>query len=225
MSRIIVLDNLRGFAFILMIIHHLFFFYNIKNEYYENIFIKIIGCISRYLFIFLVGYSLVNSYENNKKNFLYKRIKKSIEILIHAVIITLITYYYYPDMYVRFGILHFIGLITLLFAFIVPYNNLYYIMFIIFILLQYIKLSNINNVIDTILGNINYNTMDYFPIIKWVPIVLIGMICKDQNYNLEYLVNIDIFNNNNILTWLGQNSLNFYTIHMIILILIYNNFN
>ena len=224
MSRFIILDNLRGIAFILMIIHHIFYFYDVKNKYRtfysNNIIIKIIGFISRNLFIFLVGYSLVYSYENNKNNFLNNRIKKSLEILAHAFFISLITYYYYPDYYIRFGVLHFIGLITLLLAFITPYYNLYYIIFFIFIVLQYIELPYFNNFIDILLGNNNYTSMDYFSIIKWTPVVLLGMIVKSQQYNINLPINI--LNDNNLLSWFGQNSLNLYTLHIVIIILFYN---
>jgi uncharacterized membrane protein len=220
MVRNIQLDNLRGIAFILMIIHHIFHFYNINNytNYANSQIIETFGDISRYLFILLVGYSLVYSYENNK-NFLYNRIKRSIKILYHAAIISLITYYYYPEIFIRFGILHFIGLITLILAFIVPYKNLYYIILLIFIILNYINLPSINKYVDIVLGIKNhYKMLEYYPIIKWTPIILIGMILKLLNIQLESLFNFDLFNKNNILTLISENSLNLYTLHVIILV-------
>jgi uncharacterized membrane protein len=234
MVRNIKLDNLRGIAFILMIIHHIFYFYDLKKstKYADSQIIEIIGLVSRYLFILLVGYSLVYLYKNNKKNFINNRIKKSIEILFHAAIITLITYYYYPNNFIRFGILHFIGLITLIFSFIIPLisvesgllsTNLLYFLLLIFIILDYTNFPSINTFIDTLLGNkFHYNMIDYFPIIKWTPIILIGMILKSSNFELESLLNFDIMNNNNILTFFGQNSLNLYTMHIIVIILFYN---
>jgi uncharacterized membrane protein len=225
-SRNLIIDNLRGFAFILMIIHHINYFYNItKNNYSNNAIIENIGSVSRYIYIFLVGYSLVYSYTGKDFNkFIQDRFKKSFEILCHAFLITLITYYYYPDKYIRFGILHFIGIITILFAFIMPYKNLYYILLFLIIFIGTQKIPRINNFIDTIIGNSQYNMMDYFSLIKWAPLVLIGIIIKSHDLNLEKIFDFNIFNSNNILTWFGQNSLNLYTIHVFILIILFNYF-
>jgi uncharacterized membrane protein len=65
------IDNLRGIAFLLMIIHHIFYFKdvstNYSTSYANNIFVKSSGIVARTLFIFLVGLSLSIS-DNNKKS-------------------------------------------------------------------------------------------------------------------------------------------------------------
>ena len=219
LSRNMVLDNIRGIAFLLMVIHHIFYFYDITNNTDYSNYVNIFGIISRNIFIFLVGISLVYSYDNNNNNFIYSRIIKSIEILIHAFLITLLTYNYYPDEYIRFGVLHCIGVISLLLIVIVPYKKIYIMVFLISLLLQNIQLPSINNFIDTILGpNIShYNTIDWFPIITWAPVVLLGMIVGSKNYKF----NINILNNYNFLTWIGQNCLILYTLHIYILVFFY----
>ena len=69
MTRLLYLDNLRGIAFIFMIIHHMFYFYDVSNNYStsyaSNIFVNKSGFIARSLFIFLAGISL--SFVGNKK--------------------------------------------------------------------------------------------------------------------------------------------------------------
>ena len=70
--RYLFIDNLRGIAFILMIIHHVFYFKDVSNEYStsyaDNIFVKSSGTIARTLFIFLVGLSLSISGKKKIKN-------------------------------------------------------------------------------------------------------------------------------------------------------------
>jgi uncharacterized membrane protein len=220
-----------------MIIHHIFFFYDqtFNTNISNNNLISTIGTISRNLFLLIVGMIISYTYNisNNKKKYIINRIFRCGIILFNALLISFITYIYYPDKFIRFGILHFIGIITLilslLYYIITPLqiniknfkiSILPYILLIISIILKYTKINPINPFIDTILGtNYYYNMLDYFPIIKWLPIIIIGIIIGDINNN--YLIFKNKFKEN-IITWIGQNSLLFYTIHMYILIIIYN---
>ena len=54
--EIILINQLRGFAFILMFIYHIFVFLKIlnNNNYLNNYIINTIGIISRTIFILLV---------------------------------------------------------------------------------------------------------------------------------------------------------------------------
>jgi len=227
MTRIIAIDNLRGIAFILMFIQHIFYFYDVSKFYETNYakipIINISGIIARTLFIFLAGCSIVLNYKNNKKKFLKNKFKRTFEILLHALIITIITYIYYPDFYVRFGILHFIAISSLLCSLIVPYPKLY----ILFIILFLFKPPKINNFIDTITGaSMKYNMMDWFSLFEWIPLMLLGMYFM-QNINIENLKLFDnkILNSNNLLTYLGKNTLNLYTLHIIFLIILFKAIN
>jgi uncharacterized membrane protein len=165
---------------------------------------------------------MVVSYKNNKKKFIKKRLEKSLLILGHAAIISLLTYYFYPEFYIRFGVLHFIGLATFLLSFLVPYPKLYIIVLLIIILY---KPPKINEFFDIILGNNpHYQMMDWFPLFKWLPIMICGMIfgtLSKLNTDTLSKLNINFLNKNNILTFFGKNSLNLYTLHIIILILFY----
>jgi uncharacterized membrane protein len=231
MTRIIAIDNLRGIAFIFMIIQHLFYFYDVSN-YYEtqlskNLLIDYSGIIARHLFIFLTGCSLVLNYKKNKKKFIYNRLNRTIEILIHSSIISLITFIFYPDYFVRFGILHFIGIASFLCSFIVSYPDTYLLFIILF---MYLKPPKINSFFDTITGaSTNFIMMDWFPLFNWLPLLILGMFFI-ENTNVEKLIFINFLNSENLLTYLGRNSLNLYTFHVIFLIIffkfihiIYNN--
>jgi hypothetical protein len=226
MNRIIYIDNLRGIAFILMILHHIFYFYDVSKNYKtklaNNIFINIGGILARNLFIFLAGVSLYISYSNNKtyKTKFYKtRFYRSLEILFHALIISLVTYLLYPNIFIRFGILHFMALATLLCSVIVQLEDYYLIILLLFLL----QPPKINNFIDTITGSQNkYNMMDWFPLFEWLPIMIFGMFIA-KNVNLEKLKLFDfkILKTSNLLTYLGKNTLNLYTLHVVFLLYFY----
>lgn len=216
-----IIDNIKGIAFILMILHHILYIYDVTfyTNYSNNDIIQISGFTARHLFLLIVGMSLIYSYKNNKSNFYKKRINNSFKILLHALLITLITYYYYPNKFIRFGILHSIAIMTLLLSSIIKYDKYYEIILLIFIILNYIEIPSINNHIDLILGQVmpNYNMIDWFPILKCLPVVLSGMIFANK-------IDLTNFNhiNNNILSFIGKNCLELYTLHLYILIILYN---
>jgi uncharacterized membrane protein len=97
-----------------MVIQHIYYFYDVSNDYQtklsENTIISSSGLIARTMFILLAGYSVYMAYKKDPENHIGKRIKKSTEILLHAILITFITYVLYPKYFVRFGILHFLAL-------------------------------------------------------------------------------------------------------------------
>jgi len=221
--RYLFIDNLRGIAFLLMIIHHIFYFKDVSNgyttSYADNIFVKSSGTVARTLFIFLVGLSLSIS-DKTKKKSIKKRIKRSSEILVNALIISFMTYMFYPEFFIRFGVLHFISLASLLGSYFVDKKKLTIICMFIFALIK--PLSFNNPLIDTITGaKINYNMMDYFPLFPWFGLVLFG-IFFGQNTDLSKIEKRLNFINNKTLTKIGQNCLNLYTGHVVFLLIIYN---
>jgi uncharacterized membrane protein len=218
MERVLVLDNLRGIAFIFMVFQHIFYFYDVsthyKTSYSENDIVNISGLIARTIFILLAGYSVYMTYKKDNKLHLNKRLKRSFEILVHGMILTGLTYILYPDNFIRFGILHFLALGTLIISVIAPYKIGAIIALILSISVQY---PNINPFIDTITGTqAPASMMDWFPLNKWMPVLLSGLIIG-QNIDL----NIDILKFNNIITDIGKNSLNLYTSHVITLLIFY----
>jgi len=207
------IDNLRGLAFIGMVIHHIYYFYDVSHhtKFLSNN-IEIIGSFARNIFILLAGLSLYLSTKNN--NFIKKRLYRSIKILIHAFIISIVTYYMFPNEWIRFGILHFIAVATLILVFIAPNP----ILLIIALILFSIGIPKINNSIDVITGGSTpYNALDWFPLNKYIPLmisgVLIGHLFGDK-------LNFDI-GSNKILETISNNSLELYTSHVIFLIGLY----
>lgn len=233
MSRVYLLDNLRGLAFLFMVLQHIFYFYDLSNNYQtqtaQNIFIEYSGIIARTLFILLAGYSVYMAYNNDlnnkdlnnndlnnkdKTHYIIKRIKRSLEICVHAAIISGITYVLYPEFFIRFGILHFIALGTFIISLLAPYKILSLLFLLCTIILKYPK---INTVIDVITGTSSkYNMMDYFPLNKWLPVLTLGLV-MGQHIDITKIHTPNI----KLLSYLGKNSLNLYTLHIIILLVFY----
>jgi uncharacterized membrane protein len=219
--RITFIDEIRGLAFLFMILHHINYFKdvstNYKTNHSDNYIINKIGNLSRITFIILVGVGLYESYINNKDTFAEKRIKRSGIILFHAFIISIISHYLYPEYGIKFGVLHFIGVITILMIPLMEYPKLLAIIgILLYIFGKYIPQLN-NDLLDLIFGtNINYSMMDYFPLIKWAPYVFMGTFLGYLFHHPEIkLFPTDIFEK------LGKNSLHLYTLHVIFLLLFY----
>jgi uncharacterized membrane protein len=228
MYRITYIDNIRGIAFILMIIQHIFYFYDVSmdyiTEYSSNKIVSTSGLIARTLFILLAGLSIGLYFKNKKsddKDKIKNRIKRSVEIGLHGLLITLVTYLIYPKYFVRFGILQFLALGTLIMG--MPGINPY-VVILVCLLLNNLKTTN-NDILNVILGlNNKYSMMDYFPLLKWLPVMAIGVILG-QNIELKEKTDIKLLDESNALTYLGKNSLNLYTIHVIVLILYFSYMN
>jgi len=218
-ERFNIIDNLRGIAFIFMVIQHLFYFYDMSNDYQtnfsKNTLINSSGIIARTMFIILAGYSVYMAYKKDPENHIKKRMKKSTEILLHGLFITFITYLLYPKYFIRFGILHFLALGTLLISVIASNKILPIIFLVIGLSLTYPK---INPIVDVITGaSIDYQMMDWFPLNTSLPILLGGLIIG-QHLDISKL---NFLQDKSILTELGKNSLNLYTIHVTILLVLY----
>jgi len=221
MERVVIIDNIRGIAFLFMLFQHIFYFYDVstyyKTSYSDDKIVSTSGLIARTIFILLAGYSVYMNYNKDKKVHIEKRFNRSIEILGHGLFLTGLTYLLYPDNFIRFGILHFIAVGTLLISVLSPYSVWTIAVFVLSIVVKY---PEINPFIDTITGASSPGAMmDWFPLNKWLPVILLGLIIG-QNIDISKY-NIPMLEFNNFITDIGKNSLNLYTIHVTILLIVY----
>lgn len=242
-----IINKIRGIAFILMFIFHIFVFLKIllNVNYLNNPFLDNIGVIARTIFIILVGVSLYLSFKNSKNIEIYKKkqLIRSIKIYCIAIYVTILTYFLINDYYIVFGVLHFISIsILLLYNFVNNFYALIFILIICFILPNYkytIMLPNtslLGNYINGIIGlDVYKNTMDSFPLIKWIPYVILGIFIGhiiSYFYNMTYKNNnknnkinkinkkneINDKKNENIIDLIGKNTLLLYIIHIPLII-------
>jgi uncharacterized membrane protein len=227
MERNLTIDNLRGIAFLLMVIQHVFYFYDVSTNYstsYRNIeIVDNAGTISRNLFILLAGYSVYMTYKKDKEKekdknpetkWLEKRIKRSTQIMEHAVLITIVTYLLYPDKFIQFGILHFLAVGIILISFVAPDRIATVLALLISLTVSYPVTGTF---LDTVTGSsVNSMMMDWFPLNKWLPTLLTGLIIGQT---IE--VKLPVFEFDNIITDIGKNSLNLYTGHLVFLLVMF----
>jgi len=237
MNRYSSIDILRGLSFFPMFIFHFFSGYDLvhSTNLSKNKLIFFFGLV-RNLYLILAGVSLaISAKKLNKddnslikidkdelKNYFINRFKRSGQILLHGLILTVITHILFPDQGIKFGILHFIAFSTLLLSPIAISQTLTIIVLFISI---FVKFPIINSFFDTITGaEIHYSTIDWFPLNKNLPLMLIGILIGHVAFNNN---NKNKNNNKNntdketMLEWIGKNSLYLYTSHMVIILIVY----
>jgi uncharacterized membrane protein len=238
--EITLINQLRGSAFILMFIYHIFVFLKILTpyDYLNNFYINVIGIISRNIFIILIGISLYLSYKNSSNFNAYKKkqLQRSIKIYLIAIYITLFTYCSIYEYYIVFGVLHFISISILILH---NYINNFIVLFLILFISLYFNYNPIYlhsnysfiNYIYNIIGfNVYKNTIDSFPLIKWLPKIILGIYI---GYIIHYIITLykqkTTYKSNkrinkqkkyDILSLIGKNTLLLYIIHMPIIYII-----
>lgn len=140
-------------------------------------------------FIFIVGISLTISYSRSsdlpKKRLRIKYLKRGLKIFSYGLLITLITYLFIPENYIIFGILHFIGLSIILVYPLIDKELLP-----LLVALITIPLGSWLNTLSTDTSYLiwlgispeAFTTVDYFPILPWIGVILIGIYIGHRAY-------------------------------------------
>ena len=230
-TRFIELDVLRGIAIALMIFLHLlwdldyFGIVPLNHQIYQ-----IQGAVPL-LFFLLVGICLVVGKNKNLSKTTQEQKKydrhlalRGLKIFGFGMVITLVTIVFMPDRPIIFGVLHFIGLsIILSIPFIkMKHYNVLFAFLIIFagILIGHYPIEN-PTVFHLIIGlhqaNIWSYTIDYFPLLPWFGVTLIGVVLGDilykDNKRRFYLPDLSKYKSVTTLSWVGKHSLAIYLLH------------
>lgn len=232
-NRFWEIDLLRGIAIVMMIIFHSLFYLNYFNIYKMSlysgpilIYVYLVGTI----FIMLVGVSLLLSYsrvENilTKKALYLKYAKRGFTIFCLGLFITVVTWFFVGDGFVVFGVLHCIGL-SIILAF--PFLRFRYLNLILGVLLILFGIILRNMVFDfnwlVWLGFIpsGFYTIDYFPLLPWFGVVLVGIFLGNGLYNnykrVFILRDFSVLKPVRFFCFLGRYSLIIYFLHHLVLL-------
>jgi len=226
-QRFIELDLLRGFAISIMILFHFLWdldYFNIirlnKSMYNSNV-------IFQALFIVLVGITLaVKSNKHQKLSLkIYKQIiQHGLWIFSLGMAITTVTLIVMPERPILFGILHCIGLsivLCTLFLRFKAYNIIFATVIITsgFIIGQY-HVSH-PTIFHLMFGlhqtNVWTYTIDYFPLIPWFGVTLLGIgigniLYKDNKRRFK-MPDLSNYRPAKMVSWLGKHSLAIYLFH------------
>ncbi len=230
------IDFLRGIAIILMIILHLaydlYYFEVSELNIYESFLIYFV--ISGFsLFYLLVGISLTLSYSKLKLNHksdqlvIKNNLTRGLQIFCWGILITGITYIFMGEGFVLFGALHFIGLsIIIAYPFLkqTHWNIIFGIIAICLGLVLRGFRFDFPYLVWLGLRPHGFYTVDYFPLLPYFGIVLIGMAIGNifyQNYKRRFhLVDLSEYSTMRFFGFLGRHSLFIYLVHQPILLLI-----
>lgn len=231
-ERLWEIDFLRGINVILMILFNYSFALSYLSIYaldagflYWYVFPRLIGG----LFIFLAGLSLTLAYNQNKKSkgVFRKFSLRGLKIFGYGMLITIVTFLTFPSAFIIFGILHLIGISILLGQFFLKFKKLNLFLGLLMIVLGfYMQNFRIDCSCFLWLGLMpkNFYTFDYWPILPWFGVTLLGIFFGNLLYkNGKRSFKIKDFSNNFItrfLDLLGRNSLIIYLLHQPLLILL-----
>lgn len=216
-SRIWELDFFRGIALMLMIYFHIvydmreIFSYDIVYSSGINYYI---GKISAITFILISGIS---------SNLSRSNIKRGLKVLSIAMVISVVSWLYNPDLAIKFGILHFLGLSMIIYPFLQKLDKYALLITGSIIIASGNILSRINAANDYffILGltSDNFFSADYYPLIPWFGVFLFGASAGKILYsNRKSLFKFNI--KDNLISIGGRHTLLIYLIHQPVTIIV-----
>jgi len=216
-KRIFEIDFLRFLAIVLMVIYHLGYdiqYFLVKNINFEGQVWTIIGKTSGFLFIFVAGIS--SGFSRNS----FKRGKK---VFLAGMLVTLATFIFIRNEYVRFGILHFLGICMMLYPLLNRLTSSTLALFaIVSAYLGYIfKKITVKTFLLLPLG-IYYNgfvSIDYYPLFPYLAYFLLGIIVYKNFYSKGKMA-LNVKKEFKIIEYINQNSLLIYLLHQPILLAI-----
>lgn len=200
-----------------MVVFHFIYdlneFVNI-NINYESGFWYYIGKIAAILFIVVSGVS---------SNFSKNKMKNAVKLLGYGILVSVATYFVFKDMYVRFGILHFLAIMTLSSIFLNRLNLLSLFLIQSFSLFFYILSERIR--IDTFwlipfgFKYYGFTTVDYYPIFPYIIFYILGIFIYRFIYSKgKRILQFEI--KSNIIELVSKKSLAIYILHQPILLVI-----
>jgi uncharacterized membrane protein len=232
-ERFFEVDALRGIAIVLMVAYHFFFdldFLHIYEFDMHSGLLLIIGRSAAILFIFLVGVSLTLSYARAScckpgKDIFIHNLKRGAGIFGWGLVITFVTAIFLERGTIYFGILHLIGV-----SIIISYPFLKYRWF---NLVAGLALLFAGAPMDAAyvdypwflwigLKPHGFYTLDYFPLIPWLGLVLLGIYTGNSlypDYKRSFRM-CDCEGNAvvRLLEYLGKKSLLIYLLHQPVIV-------
>ncbi len=211
--RIDELDSLRATALVMMLVSNF-----VSDLDYFGIMEVIQGDswwwlarATAFLFVSISGISYFLAHQ--KEYDFVITLKRTRRLIFWAFAITLVTYSFAPEAYVRFGVLHLLALASLV-AFPVARNPIYALGIGVFLLL--IPLSSNSNSVWFGLQETGTFAVDYFPLNPWLGIFFISVSIASKIYPEGK--SLSNFEWPEKWLWFGKNTLIIYVIHQPILI-------
>jgi len=212
------IDLLRSIAIVLMVLFHLVYdlkeFAGVNINYQDPIWF-LVGKTSALLFIFISG--LASGFSSSP-------VKRGLKVLFYGMGITVVTYLSMKDMYVRFGILHFLGVTMILSTFLYSLSSrmLWVLAASSALLGFWFKELVLETSLFLPFGLMyrEFGSMDYYPLFPYISVTFLGILAYRHLYarRSEPLFAFRI--NSKQILWLSRNSLVIYLVHQPFILLI-----
>ncbi|KAF5085044.1 heparan-alpha-glucosaminide N-acetyltransferase [Methanoculleus horonobensis] len=228
------IDLARGVAIVTMIVFHSAFdlnFFGVLPLDVSGGFLRMLAYLTASTFIFLVGVSFTISYARTSRrlegrSLTLKYVRRGLTIFGYGLAITAVTWLFLPDVYIVFGILHFIGLAILLAPLFVRLDPEKLIITSIAFLIAGYAASLVSGPWPLLWLGIrpeSFASLDYVPILPWFGLVLVGMACgrlfyPDGKRNFSIPVAEPALARP--LEFLGRHSLVIYFLHQPVILLL-----
>jgi len=223
MYRSKMVDAAKGIAVICMIIFHVVYFPRIcgYTEFnYNTPTMNMFARTAQIIFLTCVGINIHLS--KKKKQNKEKNIRRILKLGSLALLMSCWTYLVFGNNYVKFGILHCITLVNLIFMYIDEPMWIIFSVFCIVLLHNNFRgnfSSNIPKPFGFILGlNSAYSSIDHFPLIPWILYPSLGIVIARSSDSFLF-ANSTLFPQ--FLQTLGKHSLDIYMIHWVVLYLVF----
>jgi len=231
-QRFIELDVLRGLAIILMVFGHIL--WDLDHFGLVPMNSGIYSFLQKTvppLFFLLVGISLIVSKKKIENKTLkeqedyYKRlVVRGLKIFSLGMILTTLSLIFMPERPVFFGVLHCIGLSVVLSATFLKYRNYALLFAILFIFAGTIvgQYAVENPTIFHLTVGLHQtdiwsHTVDYFPLLPWFGLCLLGIVIGDWLYcgnkRSFRMPDLSKYKPAKLFQWAGQHSLGIYLLH------------
>ena len=214
-NRLAELDSLKALALVMMLV---------SNFVSDLNFFKIMEVskgdswwyLARTTAFLFVSISGVSYYLANRQNTDFRIVlKRTKKLFLWALAITVITYFFQPEAYIRFGVLHLLALASIV-AF--PFVKKPFFGFLIGLILFSLPMSSEPLTVWFGLRETGFFAVDYFPLNPWLGLFFISMAFAKFIYPEGKALTTIIWPQKWL--WLGRNTLSIYVFHQPFLIAI-----
>lgn len=212
------IDVLRAVAIVLMVLFHLV--YDLKEFAGVNIDVQgpfwfSIGKTSALLFIFISGLA---------SGFSRFPVRRGLQVLLYGMGITVVTYLFMKEQYVRFGILHFLGVAMILSSLLsrLSSRTLWVMAASSTLLGFWFKAQVLKTSLLLPLGLIyaGFSSMDYYPIFPYLTVTILGTLAYRHFYAQRTTPLFSFQLNSQLIRWVSRRSLGIYILHQPIILFI-----
>lgn len=226
------LDLLRGVAVFGMIIFHAFFILDFYGVVESNMGAgpwHAFGQVIRYTFLGLVGVGMVISYRRFLKmgsrwGAIRWQWRRAVMVFAAGMLVSLITSVFLPEYYVKFGILHLIGVSIFVLSFLM-WNR--WVVLVAGVAAFWWGYFQDDGGVFLFVKNWNLRSVDYFPLFPWMGVVALGIFLGEVFYGRIKLAVFDGLRKCFLLRFMvfwGRHALVVYLLHVPILMALFLGF-